>query len=98
MLRLRCEELFAALQERAVVAVGAKNSVGINTAEFRHSVRDVLEKVTVVAHHDTRELRAYEKLLKPRNAFEIQVIRGFIEQQDIGLFCQFLRDGYPLLP
>src|SRR5208282_5327589 len=54
-LRLRVQEFFFLLQKVNVAPVNTERTIGINTAEFDHVSRDILQKVAVVTHDDARK-------------------------------------------
>src|SRR6185312_16754938 len=45
----------------------------------------VVEQITVVADHDQSRGITREMLLQPERAFEVEIVRRLVEQQQIGL-------------
>ncbi len=61
---------------------------------WRHRV----EEAPVVGHaHDGTRIRA-DELLEPRDRADVEVVGGLVEQQDVGLRGECLREGHALLP
>jgi hypothetical protein len=48
-------------------------------------VDDVVEEVALVADDQHRRLVALEEILQPQGRFEVEVVRRFVEQQQVGL-------------
>ncbi len=48
-------------------------------------VDDVVEEIAFVADDDDRRLVVHEEILEPHHRFEIEVVRRFVEQQQVGL-------------
>ena len=49
--------------------------------------------------HGQKRLRlAHQQVLEPQNALEVEVVRGLVEQQQLGLPRQLARDHQALLP
>jgi hypothetical protein len=71
---------------------------GIRAVELEHPLGDVLEKVAVVADHDERLGLALEHCFEPEDAFDVEVVRRLVEQEDVGLAHELLRDREPLAP
>ena len=44
-----------------------------------------VEKVTVVAHDDHGILEIGEKVFQPGDGVDVEVVRRFVEQQDVGV-------------
>ena len=95
---LRQQKRFLLLQKLAVSALDTKQPFGINAVDFGHVVDHVVQKVAVVAHHHAREGRAREQFFQPQNAFEIQVIGGLVQKQQVGLQRQLARNRQAPLP
>ncbi len=79
------EELLLLLEEMAVAAFDAEDAVGLGAIDLRHIVDHVVEEVAVVADDDAGEGGVGEELLEPGDAFEIQVVGGFVEEEQVGL-------------
>ena len=97
-LRLRVQKFFFLFQERAVASLHAQQSVGIDAAEFRHLSGDVLQKVAIVTDDHTGEAGLLQHLFEPLDPRQVEMIRGFIQQQDVGRLHQRLHDREALLP
>jgi hypothetical protein len=82
-LRLGMEEFLFLLQKGAVIPVHAQQPVGIYPVEFCHIRHHILEKVAVMAYHHAGKRRLLEKIFKPLDSGEVQMIGGLIEQQDV---------------
>ena len=95
---LREQELLLLFQEVAVAALDAEDAVGIGAIDLGHVVDHVVEEVAVVADHHAGEGRVGEQLLEPEDAFEIQVVGGLVEEEQVGLADQFAGDGEAALP
>ena len=52
----------------------------------------------VVAHEQHGSVVAREELLEPLNALEVEVVRGLVEQQQVGVAQEELGEGYAHLP
>ena len=97
-LGLGVQELGFLFQEDAVIAGDIKEPVGINAIQLRHSGGDVFEEVAIVADDDAGERRGLEQFLQPLDSREIQMVGGFIEQDDFGILHQSLGDREALAP
>ena len=51
-----------------------------------------------MAHRDEGLGLARQQLLEPEDAVDVEVVRGLVEQQQLGLAHQLARDREPLLP
>ena len=69
-------------------------------ARFSSSMRagHGLQEVAVVAHGHEGLRLAPQQLLEPEDALDVEMVRGLVEQQQLGLARQLARDGEPLLP
>ncbi len=72
-------------RKSAVAAVDAEDAVGIDAVDLRHLVDHVVEKIAVVAHHHAGEGGAGEQLFEPQDAFQVEMIGGLVEEQQVGL-------------
>ena len=52
---------------------------------------DVVEEIAVVADDEDGSLVVHEKVLKPHDAAEVEVVRRLVEQNDVGIAEQRLR-------
>ena len=96
--RLREQELFLLLQELAVAAIDAEKALGIDAVDLGHVVDHVVQEVAVVAHHHAGEGGRSEQPLEPQDAFEIEVVGGLVEEEQVGIEGQLARNGEPALP
>ena len=67
------------------------------TIEFEYPANDVVEEVAIVGYKNNVTLIIDEVLFKPSNRFRIKVVGRFVQQQDVRLFEQKTRQGYPAL-
>jgi hypothetical protein len=67
----------------------------VPVVEFENPLGDIIQKVPVVGHRDDGAGVTRKVLLKPVNAFGIQVIGWLVEQEDVGLLQQQSRQGDP---
>ena len=96
--RLPAQELVAPREELAVAPVRLEQAVGIDAVQLDHARGHVLEEVAVVADHQARRARARRAALEPEDAFEVEVVGGLVEQQEVGRGGQLAGDGQALLP
>ena len=92
------EELLLLFEEVAVAAFHAKDAVGPGAVDLRHIVDHVVEEVAVVADDDAGEGGVGEELFEPGDAFEIEVVGGLVEEEQVGLADEFAGDGEAALP
>ena len=66
--------------------------------ELEDPARDVVEEVAVVGHRDDGAVVVLQVPLEPRDRFRVEVVRGLVEQQQVGLAEQQAaqRDPAPL--
>ena len=91
LLRLGFQKILALLKKFAVVALHLERAAGIDAIQFHHVGGDAFEKVAIVRDDQTRA-RVFDGCFKPENAFEIQMIGGFVEKQNVGQRDQRCRD------
>src|SRR5688572_9875425 len=89
---------FLRLQKIAVRSVDSQISIGIKPVEFDNVRGHILQEVTVMAYHDAGELRGSQNSFKPVNAAQIQMIRGFVKQENVRLLDQSLYNRQSLPP
>ena len=75
------------LEPRRVVAF-AGNAAAV--VEFQNPLGRVVEEVAIVRHGDDRACVLVEMPLQPGDALGIEMVRRFVEQQQVGLFQQEL--------
>ncbi len=90
---LGVQKFFFLFQENAVVPTHAQHAIRIDPAQFSHVGGDIFQKITVVTHDHGGECGFRKQGLEPLDAREIQMICGFIEQQEIRHLHQRLDDG-----
>ena len=74
--------LLAALALEAGVAAAPQRQ--FRTLEMQDVVGDVVEQIAVVADDDDRRRIGLEIVDQPQHAFEIEIVGGFVEQQEVG--------------
>ena len=75
-------------------------------AQLDNSCRDAVEEVPVVRDEDRGKRvaaarRPLDQFFQPADAFEVEVVGGFVEEEDVGLAaaaCQGAGDGQTLAP
>ena len=97
-LGLGVEELFLLFQKRTVAAAGAQESVRVNAAQLDHLGGHVLEEIAVVADNDGCEWRVLQQFFQPLDAGQVEMVGGFVEQQNVRLLHQRFGDGQSLSP
>ena len=95
---LRRHQLLLALKEGGVVSIDGQKPALVATIQFQDAVRDTLKKEAIVRDRDGGEGRLGQELLKPQDAFHVQVVGGLVEQQQLGLAHQLARQGHALAP
>src|SRR5690606_24992650 len=88
LLALDVEAFGLLLQVGRVVALVADETT---TVDLGDPFRDVVEEVPVVGDRDDRALVRLEVLLEPEHALGVEVVRGLVEEQEIGLLQKELR-------
>ena len=78
-----------------VVTRVAHELAGVDRHDAAHHA---VHEVPVVAGHQDRRVRALEEALQPEDRLDVEVVRGLVEQQDVGLGEQDLRDLDPHPP
>ena len=76
----------------------AQQSIRIGAIEFRHLSRDIFKKVAVVADDDTGECCVLKKRFEPFDSREVEMIGGFVQQQNVRSLNQRFDDCQTLLP
>ena len=94
-LLLLLEALALLLEPRGVVALPRDARAAI---ELEDPARDVVEEVAIVRDGDDRARELVQEVLEPRDALGVEVVRGLVEQQQVGPLEQHLaqRDAAPL--
>ena len=91
-------ELFALAEEVAIRSIEAEIALGIDAVELDDLVGDVFEKIAIVADDDEGERRVHEQLFEPENAFEIQMVGRFVEQEERRFLDEFAGQGEAFAP
>ena len=81
-----------------MLAVVAQIGAGDAPLRFHDLVADPIQEGPVVADHHQRAGLADQVPLQPLDGFNIQVVGGFVQQQQIRLLQQHLAQGDPHLP
>src|SRR5580693_8636704 len=92
------QELFLLFQERTVVSADAQQSIRISAIKFCHLSRDILKKVAVVADDYAGECCILKKRFEPLDSRQIEMIGGFVEQQNVRALNQRVDECQTLLP
>ena len=95
---LVAQDLVALLEEVAVAPLRLEEPARVGAAELEHARGDVLQEVAVVAHDDVGQGLALQQALEPEDAFEVEVVRGLVHEQDVRRLDQLAHDGQALLP
>ena len=73
---------------RVVALVGVERSA----VDFADPFRDVVQEVAVVRDGEDGALVVLQELLEPQHRFGVQMVGGFVEQQQVGRFEQQLAE------
>jgi hypothetical protein len=88
----------AAFEEFRVGAAYAEHTFGVDTAQLDDLAGYVLEEIAIVGDDDAGESSAAENGFEPLDAFEVEVVGGLVEEEDVGLGDHGLGDGEALAP
>ena len=81
-----------------IFVVVARIDAQLAVVEIRHMGADHIQEVTVVRNDDHGAVALVQHLLQPADSVDIQVVGRFIEQQNIGVGEQRLRQQHAQLP
>ncbi|CCK06173.1 hypothetical protein BN128_4502 [Cronobacter sakazakii 696] len=81
-----------------VFVVVARINAQLAVIEIRHVGADHVQEVTVVRNDNHGAVAIVQRLLQPANGVDVQVVRRFVEQQDIRVREQRLRQQHTQLP
>jgi hypothetical protein len=95
---LRVQVQLPVLQEIAVIAGAAEVAVWVAAVQLYDAVADALEEVPVMGHDEEGKGEAGQEPLQPQHALQVQVVGGFVEEQQVGLAYGLRQDGQPLAP
>lgn len=87
---LRETALSADLAEGLVIA-GVIDEAAL--LDFDDAFDDVIEEVAIVGDEEDRALEIFEEPFEPEAAIDIQVVGGFVQEEDVGLFEEELGEG-----
>ena len=76
---------FAAFEKFGVAALDAEQAVGVDAVELDDLGGDVFEEIAVVSDDDKGERGGAEQVFEPLDAFEVEVVRGLVEEEDFGI-------------
>src|SRR6266404_6131435 len=85
MLLLCVEIVFLCFEELTVIPRNTEKSIFIGTAQLDHGIRNIFEKIAVMADHDASERGVLQNGFEPLDAFKIEMVRGFVEQKNVRL-------------
>src|SRR4029077_15850632 len=98
MLLLSVKVTFLGFEEFAVVSRDAQITVFIGPAEFNHGVGDIFQEIAVMADDHTGELRVSQNGFQPLDSFEVKMVGGLVEQENVRLLHQSGGDGQTFAP
>ncbi|MCY1530834.1 hypothetical protein D9M68_660400 [compost metagenome] len=81
-----------------VVVVVAGVDADLAVVHVGHVRAHLVQEVAVVADDDHRALVAVEHVFQPTNGVDVQVVGGFVQQQDVRIREQRLRQQHAQLP
>ena len=73
------------VKESGITAFHAQQARRVDPVELDNFRCDVLQKIAIVSDHDEGEFRGAEQPFKPCDAFQVEMIRRLIEEQNVGL-------------
>ncbi|OPY17054.1 MAG: hypothetical protein A4E69_00063 [Syntrophus sp. PtaB.Bin138] len=98
LLPLRLLLLFVAqprlllLQPRGIVALPGNS---LPAVKFENPLGHIVQEVPVVGDGDDRSLVRLQVMLQPGHRFCVQVVGGFVEEQDVGPLQEEAAEGHP---
>ena len=92
------ELLVLLLQELAVAPADLEEPGSERAVQLDHAAGHRLEEVAVVAHGQEGLGLAAQQVLEPEDAVEVEVVRGLVQEQQLGLAAQLAGDGQALPP
>ena len=97
---LRVHRLRLHAHVRRVVAGDAEQPARVAAVELEDACRDPLQEQAIVRDRDRREPgpAARQQRLEPLDALDVQVVRGLVEEQQVGLAGEGAADRHALLP
>ncbi len=85
------QALFLLLQPRGIVALPRNAAPPV---QFKNPARHVVQEVAVVGHGDDRAGEGLEEAFQPRHRLRVQVVGGFVQQQDVRALQQQAAQGH----
>ena len=95
---LRAQKLFFLHQKRAVVSRHAQQPARISAAQLHRFRGNVLQKISIMAHHHAGKRFRAQQLFQPLNAFKIKMVRRLVQQQHVRLLHQRFGNRQALAP
>ena len=93
------QQTFARLGcRRHIFVVVARINAQLAVIQVSHVSADHIQEVTVVRNDDHGAVTLVQHLLQPANGIDVQVVRRFVEQQDVRIGKQRLRQQYTQFP
>src|SRR5690606_31734105 len=80
------------------VVVGARVNLDIAVVDIGHVGTHGVQEVTIVRNNDHRALHVIDDVFQPTNGVDVQVVGRFVEQQDVRIGEQRLRQQHPQFP
>ena len=77
-----------------VVALIGEERLGV---ELDDEIADAVEEIAVVRHHEQRLVATGEKAFKPLDHFEVEVIGGLVEDEEVGVGDECVSQCYAFL-
>ena len=84
------------LDKIRVAAIRCKNTFGVKFGNLNDARCDGFNKVAVVADDDCSGRSARQKFFQPHHPFDVQMVRWFIQEQQIRLLHEGANNGKPL--
>ena len=91
----KLKALGASAQIRGIIALV---QVDLAVVNFGNAIDHVVHELTVVADDDNGAVVAAKEALQPFDAFKVEVVGGLVQQKQIGVTHQELRQGKAHLP
>ena len=97
-LLLRRHALGLLLEVGGVVPRHVQQSAFVPAVELQNPIGDPLQEQAVVGDGQGRKASAREQALQPEDAFDVEMIRRLVQQQQLGVTHQRAGECHPLLP
>ena len=92
------QELFFLFQKDGVLSLDPQEPVRINAAQFGHVCDHIFQEVAVVADYDAGKGGPLQQFFQPLDSFQIEMVGGFIQQQNVGRLHQRFENGEAFAP